>query len=50
MIVAVLALGGCQTHGVHLRLELLDATDAGEITVQFGSHITVLQKLLVEIE
>lgn len=50
MVGAVLALRWCQAHGLHLRLELVNAANAGKVTVQFGGHVTVLQQLLVEIE
>lgn len=50
MVGAVLALRRCQAHGLHLRLELVNAANAGKVTVQFGGHVTVLQQLLVEIE
>lgn len=50
MVVAVLALGGGQAEGFHLRLELLDATDTGQVAVQLGGHVAGLQKLGIKIQ
>jgi len=50
VVVAVLPLGGRQTHGLRLRLKLLDAADSGQVAVQFGGHIAGLQQFGAEIQ
>lgn len=49
VVVAVLPLGGRQTHGLRLRLKLLDAADSGQVAIQFGGHIAGLQQFGAEI-
>lgn len=50
VVVAVLPLGGRQTHGLRLRLKLLDAADSGQVAIQFGGHIAGLQQFGAEIQ